>query len=166
MRRAHEPFSEDASRRRSLGAFVQVLGARLVQVYADDVVLAAGLCKPNAAGSHELGSFEALAQRQFLKARGAFLAETVALGVTPLHVHALGLFLGRRVVRTFGCWPCAELYATPVDVRGDSGDPAWPALLLTDSYGRPHAELRLLDRDDDAWELLVTLTCHQVPRIR
>jgi len=137
----------------------------LVQVHADDVVLAAALCKPNAPGSHELASFEALAQRQLLKARGAYLADTVALGVTPLHVHALGLFLGRRIVRAVGSWPRDELYATPVDALGDTRDPTWPALLLTDAYRRPHAELRLIERHDDAWDLLAMLTRHQVPKI-
>ena len=144
------------------GSWVQ----ELVQAHADDVVLAAALCKPNAPGSHELGSFEALGRRQLLKARGVYLAETVALGITPLHVHALGLFLGRRIVREVGRWPRAEVYTTPVDAQGDTGDPLWPAFLLTDAYGKPHAELRLVERHDDSWELLAMLTHHQIPKLR
>ena len=137
------------------------LARRLVQQHADDVVLAAALCKPNAPGSHELASFAALGARQLLKARGAYLGARVALGVTALHVHALALFGGYRFVRVVGCWPRAEVYATPIFALGDTVDPVWPAVLLTDARGKPHAELQVLERDDDAWELLVLLTRHQ-----
>jgi hypothetical protein len=137
----------------------------LVQRHADDVVLAAAICKPNAPGTHELGGFAALGQRQLLKARGAYLAERVALGVTPLNVHALALFLGRRVARVVGCWSREDLRATLVSPIGDTTDPIWPALLLTDAYGRRHAELQLLERTDDGWNLLALLTHHRAPRI-
>ena len=129
------------------------LARQLVQQHADDVVLAAALCKPNAPGSHELASFAALGAR-------------VALGVTALHVHALALFVGHRFVRAVGCWPRAEVYATPIFALGDTVDPVWPAVLLTDARGKPRAELQVLERDDDAWELLVLLTRHQLRTIR
>jgi len=142
------------------------LARQLVQRHADDVVLAAALCKPNAPGSHELASFAALGARQLLKARGAYLGARVALGVTALHVHALALCVGHRFVRVVGCWPRVEVYTTPICALGDTVDPVWPALLLTDARGKPHAELQVLERDDDAWELLVLLTRHQLRTIR
>lgn len=138
----------------------------LVQTHADDVVIAAALCKANAPGSHELASFDALGRRQLLKARGAYLAETVALGVTPLHVHAIGLFLCRRVARVVGSWRRDELYASFVDALDNRADSSWPALLLTDACGTPRAELQVLQRDDDAWNLLALVAQRRVPRPR
>ena len=137
----------------SIGTWVR----GLVQKRADDVVLAAALCKPNATGAHELASLEALGQRQLLKARGTYLAETVVLGITPLHVHALGLFLGRWFVRDVACWARAELCATRVAARGVPDDPDWPALLLMSNHRKPFAELQVMQRDDDARKLVALL---------
>ena len=66
----------------------------LVQARAEDVVLAAGLFKPNAPGSHEFTTSTGFGHRQILKARGAYLGERIVLGITPLHVHALAVFFG------------------------------------------------------------------------
>ncbi len=129
----------------------------LVQPRADDVVLAAALFKPNAVGSRELTSVAGLGHRQLLKARGAYLGERIVLGVTALHVHAVAVFLGNRVGRSAGCWPRAELCAAPVFALGDTVEPVWPALLLTDRYRKNVAELQVLQRDDDAWRVLALL---------
>jgi hypothetical protein len=129
----------------------------LVQPRADDVVLAAALFKPNAVGAHELTSVTGLGHRQLLKARGAYLGERIVLGVTALHVHAIALFLGNRIGRSVGCWPRAELCAAPVSALGDTVEPVWPALLLTDHCRRSLAELQVLRRGDDAWRVLAML---------
>jgi len=129
----------------------------LVQARADDVVLAAALFKPNAVGAHELTSVAGLGHRQMLKARGAYLGERIVLGVTALHVHAVAVFFGNRVGRSVGCWRRAELCAAPVGALGDTVEPVWPALLLTDRYRKCLAELQVLQRDDDAWHVLAML---------
>jgi hypothetical protein len=129
----------------------------LVQAHADDVVLAAALFKPNAAGSHELTTAAGFGQRQILKARGAYLGERIVIGATPLHVHARALFLGHRVSRAVACWPRAELCAVPICALGDTVEPVWPALLLLDRHRRALGELQVLRRDDDAWSLLTML---------
>jgi hypothetical protein len=152
----------DASRRALVHAGLAGSGrtlrsSALVQARADDVVLAAGLFKPNAAGSHELTNGGGFGQRQLLKARGAYLAERVVLGVTPLHVHALAVFFGGRVARAAGCWPRSDLIAVAVDAIGDRVDPVWPALLLAGRHGREIAELQVLRRDESAWSVLALL---------
>jgi hypothetical protein len=138
----------------------------LIQQRVDDVVLAAACCKPNAPGPGELAGFAALGARQMLKARGTFLAERVALGATPLHVHAFALFFGRRIARPVACWPRGDVYTTPIRALGGTPDPDWPALLLTDASGKPRAELQILERDADAHELLVLLTDRRLPLSR
>jgi len=129
----------------------------LMQAHADDVVVAAALFKPNAAGLHELTTVDGFGQRQILKARGTYLGERIVIGVTPLHVHARALFLGHRISRAVACWPRAELRAVPIRALGDVVEPAWPALLLTDGHGRTLGELQVLQRDDEAWTLLAML---------
>jgi hypothetical protein len=138
----------------------------LVQRHADDVVLAAAYCKPNAPGGGELRSFAALEARQLLKACGAYLGERIALGATALHLHAVSLFFGHRLARVVGSWPRADVYATPLCALGDKVEPAWPALHLTDARGKSRAELQVVERDDDAWELLVMLMRRQLPSVR
>ena len=128
----------------------------LVQVHANDVVLAAALFKPNAAGSHELTPGAGFGHRQLLKASGAYLGERIALGVTALHVHALSLMFGGRASRAVACWPRRDVRAELVTARG-AADDAWPALHLSDRQRRSVAELQSLDGDDDAWELLTLL---------
>jgi hypothetical protein len=129
----------------------------LVQARADDVVVAATLCKPNAAGSYELASVTGFGERQLLKARGAYLAERVILGVTPLHVHAVAVFARGHIARAVGCWAREDVLATPVCAAGDHVEPAWPALLLARRHGRAIAELQVLRHDDGAWRVLALL---------
>lgn len=129
----------------------------LVQVRADDVVHAAALFKPNAAGSHELTPGAGFGHRQLLKASGAYLGERIALGATALHVHALALMFGGRASRSVACWPRDEVRAELVAARGAAIDNTWPALRLSDRQRRSLVELQALDCDDDAWELLTLL---------
>ena len=129
----------------------------LVQRRADDVVLAAAPFKPNAVGSCEFSSSAGFGQRQILKARGAYLGGRVLLGVTPLHVHALVLFLGHRAARAVACWPRTELEVAPIGALGNTVDLAWPALLLADRYGNVLAELQVMQRDDETWRVLALL---------
>jgi hypothetical protein len=129
----------------------------LVQARAEDVVLAAALFKPNAAGSHEFTTSTGFGQRQILKARGAYLGERIVLGVTPLHVHALAVFLGHRASRAIACWPRVEVCIEPVAPNGNAVNPLWPALLVTNRYRKALAELQVLHSDDDAWHLFTLL---------
>lgn len=129
----------------------------LVQRHADDVVLAATPFKPNAVGSSEFSSAEGFGQRQLLKASGAYLGGRVVLGVTPLHVHALVVAFGRCIARPIACWPRAELSASPIVALGDTGDLAWPALLISNRDGKVLAELQAIRRDDEAWRVLALL---------
>lgn len=129
----------------------------LVQARADDVVLAAAIFKPNAAGWHELASATGFGQRQLLKARGAYLGERVVLGVTPLHLHALAVFCGCRMSRAVGRWSRGEVVATAVCAMTDHIEPLWPALLISRRDGRDIAELQVLRRDDHAWRVLALL---------
>jgi hypothetical protein len=129
----------------------------LVQARADDVVLAAALCKPNAAGLHEFSRSTGFGQRQMLKARGAYLGERIVLGVTPLHVHAVAVFLGSRISRAVACWPIVELHVEPISPNGRITALPWPAVLLTNRFGKALAELQVLQHDDDAWDLLALL---------
>jgi hypothetical protein len=129
----------------------------LVQARADDVVLAASLFKPNAAGSYELTVGAGFGQRQLLKAKGAYLGERIVLGVTPLHVCAVSVLFGGRASRLVGRWPRTELRAEPVCPLGTPPEVLWPALLLTDRHRGCLAELQTLDHDDDAWRLLTLL---------
>jgi hypothetical protein len=92
-----------------------------------------------------------------LKARGAYLGERIVLGITPLHVHALAVFLGYRVSRAVGCWPRVDLCGEPISPNGRPAELLWPALLLTNRYGKALAELQVLQHDEDAWHLLTLL---------
>ena len=81
----------------------------LVQSRAEDVVVAAALFKPNAAGSYEFTTSSGFGQRQILKADGSYFGERVVLGVTPLHLHALLVFFGGRLSRSVVCWPRSDI---------------------------------------------------------
>jgi hypothetical protein len=133
------------------------LSRELVQAYADDVVLAAAVFKPNAAGSHELTLGAGFGHRQLLKARGAYLGEHIVLGVTALHVHALALFFGGRSSRAVACWRRVDVRSELVAPRGRDGEGLWAALLLTDCHRNNLVELQVLHSDDDAWQVMTLL---------
>jgi hypothetical protein len=128
-----------------------------VQSHAVDVVYAAALFKPNAAGRNEFAGMAGFGHRQLLKARGAFLAERVLIGLTPLHIHALAVHFAGHALREVGCWRRGELFATAVPAVGDTALPPWPALLLTNRRGDEIAELQVAIRNDDAWTVLTQL---------
>jgi len=129
----------------------------VVQARAEDVVLAAALFKPNAAGSHELTIGAGFGHRQLLKARGAYLGERILLGVTPLSVHALAVFLRGRTSRGVACWSRSDVCAELISPRGRAREALWPALLLTDRGGSSLVELQVSHYDDDAWQVLTLL---------
>jgi len=136
-----------------------------VQRWADDVVLAAAVFKPNAAGNHDL-SPSGFGDRQILKACCAYLGERVILGVTPLHVHAVDLALGGHLARTVGRWGRDELLIAPVAAKRTRvrNDPNWPAIVVCFRSGRPIAELQVLRHDEEAErvvELLLGTTCRR-----
>jgi hypothetical protein len=128
-----------------------------IQPYADDVVLAAALFKPNASGRHELTSATGFGQRQLLKARGAYLAERVLIGVTALHVHASAVYFAGHALRELGCWARREVVVTPIAAAGDPAETPWPALRFTGDGGRDLAELQVVLHDDDSWDVLTQL---------
>ena len=102
-----------------------------------------------------------------LKARGAYLGERIVLGITPLHVHALTLFLGCRASRAVACWPRVDLRAEAISPNDTTTELPWPAVLLTNRFGKPLAELQVLQHDDDAWDLLtLLLRCSSVRQVR
>lgn len=128
-----------------------------IQPYADDVVLAAAMFKPNAVGWHELTSASGFGQRQLLKARGAYLAERVVLGVTPLHLLASAVYFGGHALRELGCWARRDVVATPISAVDDPAETPWPALLLSVAGGRDLAELQVVLHDDASWDVLTQL---------
>jgi hypothetical protein len=124
------------------------LNRALAQPWTDDVVLAAALFKPNAAGNLEFGVY-GFGRRQILKARGVYLAERVLLAVTPIDVYALHLVLGRWVLRPLGRWRRAELGVTLLEPCGDGENTRCTALLLTNQE-RALAALQAVRPDDEA----------------
>jgi len=119
----------------------------LAQPFVDDVVLAASLFKPNAAGGFEF-SWSGFSQRQMLKARGTYLAERVILGVTAIEACALELALGHFIVRILGRWRRVDLVVHTVDAHGTAGPSGVPALSLAD-HNRELAELQALRADHE-----------------
>ena len=119
----------------------------LAQPFVEDVVLAASLFKPNAAGGFEL-SWSGFSQRQILKARGVYLAERVILGVSAIEACALELVLGHFIVRLLGRWCRADLVVHSVDAHGTIGPSGVPALLIADN-NRELAELQALGTDHE-----------------
>jgi hypothetical protein len=121
----------------------------IAQQHADDVVLAAALFKPNAAGNCEL-SWSGWKSRQIMKARGTYLGERVVLALTPIDVYAVELVFWGRVHRTIRRWARSDLFVSMVVTRGREPDPRWPALLIASRRGRLLAEVQALIRDNDA----------------
>src|SRR5262249_3016933 len=132
----------------SLYAHPQGSWAReLAQPFVEDVVLAASLFKPNAAGGFEF-SWSGFSQRQMLKARGVYLAERVILGVTAFEACALELVLGHFIVRPLGEWRRADLVLHTVDAHGTTGPADVPGLLIADN-NRELGELQALRTDHE-----------------
>jgi hypothetical protein len=130
----------------------------LAQRHADDVVIAASLFKPNAAGSSEL-SWSGWKPRQMMKARGTYLGERTILAITPLDVYAVQVLFGGRIQRAIRQWARRDLLVSTVTTRGRPAGPRWPALLIANRNGRQLAEVQALTRDDEAervGQLLVT----------
>jgi hypothetical protein len=133
----------------------------LVQARAQDVVLAASLFKPNAAGSYELTTSAGFGQRQILKADGAYFGERVVLGVTPLDLHALLVFFGGRWSRTVACWPRSDIAVSPVPARGKATEASGAAVLLRNHALNRKVELQALHDDEDTQYLLrLLVACH------
>ncbi len=122
----------------------------LVQARAQDVVLAATLFKPNAAGSHELTTSSGFGHRQILKADGSYFGERVVLGITPLHLHALLVYFGGRLSRTIACWPRSDIAVSLVPARGKPAEASNIALLLRNRALNRKVELQALYDDEDA----------------
>ena len=131
----------------------------LVQLRAEDVVLAAALFKPNAAGSYELTSSSGFGHRQILKADGSYFGERVVLGITPLHVHVLVVFFGGRVSRVAACWPRSDISVSVVPARGKASSNL--ALLLRNRALNRRVELQALYDNGDAGILLRLLVAGQ-----
>jgi hypothetical protein len=130
-----------------------------VQRHADDVVLAAGMFKPNAPGRFCL-SPSGFGDRQLLTARGAVLGERLLLGVTPLDLYAIDLILGGRLGRLVARWSRDDLVVQMVAAkrgRRDAADPLWPALLISLRTGIPSAEVQVVERDSDSERLVALL---------
>ena len=128
----------------------------VVQRQADDVVLLAGLFKPNAPGNFDF-SPSGIGDRQLLKSRGVYLGERILLGITPLHLYAIELVAGGRLQCVVGRWQREDLVPTTVLAqrgRTEIHDPHWPAVLVTRRRGRPLAELQVVDRDRETGRLL------------
>jgi hypothetical protein len=132
-----------------------------VQSRAQDVVLAASLFKPNAAGSYELTTAAGFGHRQILKADGSYFGERVILGITPLHMHALVVFFGGRVSRVVACWPRSDISASVVPARGKASKASHTALLLRNRALSRKVELQALYDDEDTLVLIrLLLACH------
>jgi len=117
----------------------------LAQQHAEDVVLAAALFKPNAAGRCEL-SWGGFGQRQLLKARGAYLAERLVVAVTPLDVVAVALSFRDRLQRKVRQWRRSDVMVVTVLAHGRALDLAWPAITISHRSGRQPAELQPVQR--------------------
>jgi len=115
----------------------------LAQHHAEDVVLAAALFKPNAAGHCEL-SWGGFGQRQLLKARGAYVAERVLVAVTPLDVIAVAFWFRGRVRRRVGQWRRSELSIVSVLAHGRALDASWPAFAIRHRFDRRSLEIQPL----------------------
>jgi hypothetical protein len=63
----------------------------VAQPRCDDVVLAAAVFAPNAAGRRELSCVRGMSERQVLKSRGAYFAERVLIAITPIEVVAVAM---------------------------------------------------------------------------
>jgi len=133
----------------------------LVQSRAQDVVVAASLFKPNAAGSYEFTTAAGFGHRQILKADGSYFGERVILGITPLAMHALVVFFGGRVSRVVACWPRSEISAAVVPARGQASEASHTALLLRNRARNRKVELQALYDDEDTLVLIrLLLACH------
>jgi hypothetical protein len=152
---ASTPHLTFASGSRPIGAWA----CETVQRHADDVVLAAARCKPNAPGGFEL-SPSGFGTRQLLKARGAYLGERVLLGLTPLHLYAVELLVGGRIRRVVARSARADLAVEIVAAnrsRRETGDQRRPALLISRRDGWPFAEVQVVEPDADSERLVALL---------
>ena len=137
----------------------------VVQRHADDVVVAAARFKPNAAGRFDL-SPAGFGQRAILKSQGAYLAERLLVGVTPLHVHVVRLVFGGRLARPAERWERDEIDVVPVPSHGRELDPVGLALRVARRTGRPLAELQPLHRDRETERVVDLLLSRRVaPRL-
>jgi hypothetical protein len=128
----------------------------LAQRHAEDVVLAAALFKPNAAGNWNL-SWGGFGQRQKLKAAGVYLAERVLLAVTPLDLYVVELLLQGQIHRTIRQWPRTDLRTAAVTAEGRTHNPRFPALLIANRTGRLLAEVQPVHLGPDTVEVLKLL---------
>ncbi|MCU1457965.1 MAG: hypothetical protein JWL73_2057 [Actinomycetia bacterium] len=130
----------------------------LAQSQCDDIVLAAGVFKPNAPGRTELSGFRALSERQLLKSRGAFFVERMLLAVTPIDVVAIALgpvsiWHPRRLL-----WKRSTLRATRIPAVAETFRPFEVALCLPRADGSPRLEVARYADDDGAWDVIERLT--------
>jgi hypothetical protein len=129
----------------------------LAQARVDDVVQCAAVCKPNAAGSHELTSWEGFGQRQIAKASGTYLGERCVLALTPLHAYVFDLLLQRWVGRALRIWPLRAIRADAVEPVRPRHDEGWPAVRITTSSACTLAELQVIACTPDAAHVLARL---------
>jgi hypothetical protein len=133
----------------------------IAQTRVPDVVLAAGLFKPNAGGRHEL-SLSGFTQRQLLKGKGCYHGERLVVAVTPLDVvtFELGRWWG---VRAELRWSRSSMIVRRVATQGSSDDREWPAFRLSGAGGLPAVELVIRHRDENAAAVMQLLGLRSRP---
>jgi hypothetical protein len=129
----------------------------LAQARIDDVVQCAAVCKPNAAGSHELTSWEGFGQRQIAKAGGTYLGERCVLALTALHAYVFDLVLQRWVRRPLRMWPLGAIRAEAVGPVRPRHDEGWPAVRIATARGCTLAELQVVAYTPDAAHVVARL---------
>jgi hypothetical protein len=127
----------------------------LAQGRIPDVVLSAGLFKPNAGGRHEL-SPTGFARRQLLKGASCYHGERVVVAVTALHVWALELTLV-SAVRTEIRWGRSAVVVRRVATQGTHEDLEWPAFRLSAPRALAAIELVIRHRDEQAADVMRAL---------
>jgi hypothetical protein len=122
-------------------------GCEAAQRFCDDVVIVAGLFKPNAPGRGELRGLRAMSERQLMKSRGVYLSERMLVAVTPVEVVAIAMdaaAFGRTRRRV---WTHEELRVEIIPSRCGRIAPG-PALCLSRAGRSPVIEIAPIVDDD------------------
>lgn len=136
----------------------------VAQRHLPDIVVSAGLFKPNAPGRSEFTSWSGFQQRAQLKSRSAYLAERLLVAVTPIELAAFTVRFG-GFIGTSRRWGTDDLIVAVTPGRSREPDPP-PAFLLA-SRSRPWTRLEIQPiSDNDVTPHLAELDRRRRLRIR